>query len=322
MSASIQSNYSLNAYSTAVQDSAATKQPSGATVQGGSSFLSLALQASMAGVNKTLGLEGLTSGLFTDLSVRSPEELQAQYAGRTEPPTLEEMLHVKYPNLYYHVFDAGSGYWKTRNDYPHHLLYRPAGKAADTLENWTPSGPNPDDCASKEIRALGSVPPCSKAVVIHPAVQARMEEDPEYAYEIMAKIDTWFLFDAMRNEAVQPGCSAEISQAVAIGEDGNICNACTSGQPRITCSGFDQFDWWELRMSRHTDLMKLLVKIQIQHSLQVTQQFRDLEKTAAAKRQLADLLAERKLTDNLGDTIAGISTQTVLDLTRREIWGA
>ena len=51
--------------------------------------------------------------------------------------------------------------------------------------NWQPTGSNPfygsvdgQFIASKEIKALGSVPPGSKAVVIHPAVQARMEQDP------------------------------------------------------------------------------------------------------------------------------------------------
>ena len=44
---------------------------------------------------------------------------------RTEAPgstetvketSLESMLKAKYPGLAYHVFDAGSSYWRTRND--------------------------------------------------------------------------------------------------------------------------------------------------------------------------------------------------------------
>ena len=42
--------------------------------------------------------------------------------------------------------------------------------------------------APKAIHALGSVPPGSKAVVIHPDVQARMEQDADYAKQIMEKI--------------------------------------------------------------------------------------------------------------------------------------
>ena len=101
------------------------------------------------------------------------------------------MLRVKYPNIHYHVFDASSGFWSTRNDYPHYLLYQDGDKAKETLENWQPKGENPfygsiDErfIAPKELKALGSVPPGSKAAVIHPKVQERMERDPACAQEI------------------------------------------------------------------------------------------------------------------------------------------
>ena len=103
------------------------------------------------------------------------------------------------------------------------------------LENWRPVGENPfygsidgKFIAPKEIHALGSVPPGSKAVVIHPDVQKRMEEDPDYAYEIMETIDNWFAYDIARNEAVMPGHTVGMSQAVAIGKDGTIVNAAAS----------------------------------------------------------------------------------------------
>ena len=45
-------------------------------------------------------------------------------ASSVQETTLEGMLKAKYPNLKYHVFDASSSYWRTRNDYPHYLLYQ------------------------------------------------------------------------------------------------------------------------------------------------------------------------------------------------------
>ena len=129
-----------------------------------------------------------------------------------EPVSLETMLKEKYPNIRYHVFDASSSYWRARTDYPHYLLYQEGDEAKETLENWKPEGPNPfygsidgKFIAPKEIHALGSVPPGSKAVVIHPKVQERMEQDPAYAKEIYERIDTWFTFDVARNEAIMPG---------------------------------------------------------------------------------------------------------------------
>ena len=96
------------------------------------------------------------------------DTVDIQGTAATGAPSLEEMLKAKYPNIHYHVFDASSGYWKTRNDYPHYLLYQDGDRAKETLENWQPEGTNPfygsidgRFTAPKEIHALSSVPPGS-----------------------------------------------------------------------------------------------------------------------------------------------------------------
>ena len=248
-------------------------------------------------------------------------------ASGVEAASLEAMLKAKYPGLHYHVFDASGGYWKTRTDYPHYLLYQDGDKAKETLENWQPSGSNPfygsvngQFIAPKEIRALSSVPPGSKAVVIHPKVQERMEQDPAYAEEIFAKIDAWFAFDVARNEAHMPGCTLGMSQAVAIGEDGNICNACSSSGGRITYSKSGSDDgksWWDLRMARHAELMKLLVESRLERKWQTS----ELLSAAEAKARLADMLKNGNLPEIFGDEISGIPTETVLAMTQAQVWG-
>ena len=197
----------------------------------------------------------------------------------------------------------------------------------ETLENWQPAGGNSfygsvdgQFIAPKEIKALGSVPPGSKAVVIHPKVQERMEQDPAYAMEIYAKIDTWFTFDAAGNEAIMPGSTWDMSQAVAIGEDGNICNACSSSPGRITYSksGSDEEEsWWDLRMARHAEFMKLAMEKQIQRRMQAS----DLLAASAAKSQLASMMNSGNLQAIFGDEIAGIPTETVLAITQAQVWG-
>ena len=248
-------------------------------------------------------------------------------AAAVEPVSLEEMLKAKYPGLHYHVFDASSSYWKTRNDYPHYLLYQDGDKAKETLENWQPSGDNPfygsidgRFIAPDAIKALGRVSPGSKAVVIHPAVQERMEQDPAYAEEIFAKIDAWFAFDVARNEAHMPGCTLGMSQAVAIGEDGNICNACSSsgGSFSFSSSGSsDMESWWELRMARHAELMELLIERQIERRWEAS----ELASAAAAKAQLADMLKNGNLLEIFGDEVAGVPTESFLALVQSQIWG-
>ena len=330
MSNRIQPSYGTQTYS-APAKARETKQAG----TRGSSFMDMAARASKsragtfaAGLGGLAGMAAMPTSLMMDLAVRSGGQVQAAGAEAVEAPSLETMLKAKYPNIHYHVFDASSGYWRTRNDYPHYLLYQDGDKAKETLENWQPTGANPfygsidgRFTAPKEIHALGNVPPGSKAVVIHPKVQERMEQDPAYAQEIFAKIDTWFAFDAARNEAIMPGSTWDMSQAVAIGEDGNICNACSSsagGEITYSKSGSDDEEsWWDLRMARHAEFMKLAVEKQLQRHIQADR----LAASAAAKSQLAAMLADGNLREIFGSEIAGIPTETILAITQSQVWG-
>lgn len=265
----------------------------------------------------------MLSFIYNKRGVLEAEQIQAEKVSETQSVSLEAMLKQKYTRLVYHVFDASSSFWKTRNDYPHYMLYQ---KNADVsaLENWKPKGPNPEYMASKEIRALSQVPPGSRAVVIHPKVQARMEQEPEYAKEIAARIDAWFTFDLLRNEAIIPGCSMELSQSVAIGEDGNIVNVQTSSPGRITYSksgSEEEIDYWEIRLNRHAYFLKQWQEEQIEHKMEVSRQFKEQNMTEAVKAQLARLINGNDFKNIIGDTIAGVSTDAVLAQTRALIWG-
>ena len=330
MSNTIQPGYGTQTHSTPTKSREAKQ-----TGTQGSSFMDMAAQASRSradtfttGLGGLAGMAAMPTSLMMDLAVRSGGQVQAGGTEAVEAPSLETMLKAKYPNIHYHVFDASSGYWRTRNDYPHYLLYQDGDKAKETLENWQPTGANPfygsidgRFTAPKEIHALGNVPPGSKAVVIHPKVQERMEQDPAYAQEIFAKIDTWFAFDVARNEAIMPGSTWDMSQAVAIGEDGNICNACSSsagGEITYSKSGSDDGEsWWDLRMARHAEFMKLAVEKQIQRHIQAS----ELAASAAAKSQLAAMLTGGNLREIFGSEIAGIPTETVLAITQSQVWG-
>ncbi len=330
MSNTIQPGYGMRTYSSPTKDREARQ-----TGTQGSIFMDMAARASRSradtfttGLGGLAGMAAMPTSLMMDLAVRSGGQVQAAETEAVEAPSLETMLKAKYPNIHYHVFDASSGYWRTRNDYPHYLLYQDGDKAKETLENWQPTGANPfygsidgRFTAPKEIHALGNVPPGSKAVVIHPKVQERMEQDPAYAQEIFAKIDTWFAFDVARNEAIMPGSTWDMSQAVAIGEDGNICNACSSsagGEITYSKSGSDDEEsWWDLRMARHAEFMKLAVEKQIERHIQASQ----LAASAAAKSQLASMLTGGNLREIFGSEIAGIPTETVLAITQSQVWG-
>ena len=145
MSNTIQQGYGTQTYSTPAK-ARATKQ-SGSQAN---SFLDMAAQTSRnrmdtltTGMSGLMGMAGLPTSLMVDLSVRATGQVQTEGVEATEAPSLETMLKAKYPNIHYHVFDASSGYWRTRNDYPHYLLYQDGDKAKETMENWQPTGANP-----------------------------------------------------------------------------------------------------------------------------------------------------------------------------------
>lgn len=259
-------------------------------------------------------------------------DLTAQGTGQVQGATLEEMLKNRYGNVTYHVFDASSPYWRTRNDYPHYLLYQEGEQAKETLENWQPQGPNPfygsvdgRFTAPEAIRALSGIPAGRTAVVIHPEAQKRMEEDPAYAAELMERIDTWFAFDAARNEAVMPGITARSSRCVAIGADGEIVNAqsFSHGEITVSSSGGDSSsrrdwtdDWWTLRMARQADFMALLVESQLEHSARLSGWLAD-----SSAAELAQMLNGGGLEEILGDTVGGNSTAAILAQTRARVLG-
>ena len=292
----------------------------------GTSALTRLYSSTMA--SKKIGDDGFLHLAVVAANSAPGESLAADAPAGVAAASLEEMLKAKYPGLHYHVFDASGSAWKTRTDYPHYLLYQDGDRAKETLENWQPSGPNPfygsidgRFIAPDAIKALGRVPPGSKAVVIHPAVQERMEQDPAYAEEIFAKVDAWFAFDVARNEAHMPGCTLGMSQAVAIGEDGNICNACSSsGGGSFSFSGGgsgDMESWWELRMARHAELMEKLIERQLERRWEAS----ELASAAAAKAALADMLENGNLSEIFGDKVAGVPTESFLALVQSQIWG-
>lgn len=265
-------------------------------------------------------------GSFFDNVVQAASVTQTEETAPAQAISLEEMLKARHPGLVYHVFDASTPYWRTREDYPFHLLYQ-KNINTEALENWKPSGPNPDQTSPNVQRNLAAIPPGGKAVIIHPKVQERMEQDPEYANLIYQRIESWWAFDIARNEAILPGSTAGMSQAIAIGEDGNIANVQASSGPSMTRSKREKDegpDFWELRKNRHDWYMKLWIEEQLQRRLTASTQLPAMEYAffPIPKAQLIDMLNSDELKSILGDTISGVPVDEVLEQTRKDAVGA
>ena len=277
------------------------------------------------------------SGVYESKGAASVDVARTEEVAGTQKLSVESMLKGKYPNLVYNVGDATSSHWRTRNDYPFEALFQEGEKSTELIENWKPTGANP-----KNQRHL-AIPPNSKAVMIHPKAQERMEKDPEFAKEVMERIESWWAYDIARNEAIAPGYTTGMSQAIAIGEDGEIANV-------LSCGGGDtmrsnkqknneeeEYDWWMERMARHAMFMQLWLEGKTDINLSSFSFMRggsfgsfgasgfggmnsmlSMQSGQSAEREIYSML-QNGLKEKLGDTICGMPTDEVIDETWADI---
>ena len=275
------------------------------------------------------------SGVYESKSATSVDATKTKETTGTEKVSVESMLKAKYPNLVYNVGDATSSDWRTRNDYPFEALFQKGEKSTEMIENWKPTGSNP-----KNQRYL-AVAPNSKVVMIHPKAQERMEKDPEFAKEVMERIERWWAYDIARNEAITPGCTTGMSQAIAIGEDGEIANVLSCGgsdtmrsNKQKNNSEEDEYDWWTERMARHAMFMQLWLEGKSDINLSSfsfmgggsfgssgfggINSMLAMQSGQSAEREIHSML-QNGLKEKLGDTICGMPTDEVIQQTFADI---
>ena len=287
--------------------------------------------------NKTSGREQVNSfsGVLKSKSAASVDAGKTERTAGTEKVSLESMLKAKYSNLVYNVGDGTSSAWRTRNDYPFEALFQEGEKSTELIENWKPTGSNP-----KNQRYL-AVTPNSKAVMIHPKAQERMENDPEFAKEVRERIESWWAYDIARNEAIAPGYTTGMSQAIAIEEDGEIANVLSCGggdsigMNKNKKDNEDEYNWWMERMARHAMYMELLRTGRIDYSKYAfvgsgsfgsfggsgfngMNSMLAMQSGQSAEREIHNML-QNGLKEKLGDTICGMPTDEVIDGTWKDI---
>jgi hypothetical protein len=85
--------------------------------------------------------------------------------------------------------DISPSNWQ-RNDFPFWKYFRP-DTSADALNDWRPTGPNPPQTRGDLQRNYGSIGPGRIAVLVPESLQQKMDADPAYARQIMAKLQEW-----------------------------------------------------------------------------------------------------------------------------------
>ena len=122
-----------------------------------------------------------------------------------------------------------SGIW-SRTDFPFWEYFK-EGISAEVLNNWQPSGPQPDMLDPKIQSSLRGIGYGKVSILIPEKLQEKMDADPAYAEEIYRKVAKWKEdYDAWDNSvAASLGMNVAAHQfsksyCVQLDEDGNVGN--------------------------------------------------------------------------------------------------
>ena len=210
------------------------------------------------------GLTGKVGGYYQAQQYRKNEaarksegvgfsELAAAKAAERESVSgmsFEEMLKAKYPEAKYHVMDAykiPSGIW-CRNDFPFEKFFN--DDVDESVMNWKPSGKEPAMSDAKVQSRLTSTLG-KKAIVIPPALEEKMKNDPELAKSVMQKVENHIA----ASDARLPGVRK--SFVITFDEDGEIANFTTVSEGKITVSSSEFVEARKAREAKHAEYERL-----------------------------------------------------------------
>lgn len=135
--------------------------------------------------------------------------------------------------------DISSGNWQ-RNDFPFWQYFDP-DTSADALNDWKPAGANPPQTRSDLQRNYNSVGSGQMAILIPEKLQQKMDADPAYARQIIAKVQEWKEdYDRWDNTvAASYGMNVAEDQAAKsyvfdLDENGDVRNCTVTAPGRIT----------------------------------------------------------------------------------------
>ena len=144
-------------------------------------------------------------------------------AGTVTGQSFEEMMKGKYPEMKIHQVDASkipSGIW-CRTDFPFEKFFDD-NVDYDEVVNWKSSGAAPA-MNSKECQARYQSTFGKKSVLVPPALQEKMDNDPALAQKVANTVDAFIQQSQMPPRAV--------SVLISLDENGEIANwtTCTEG---------------------------------------------------------------------------------------------
>lgn len=168
---------------------------------------------------------GKSEGMsFAELAAAKAAE-QSDVSGMS----FKDMWQARFPGAYYHTADAykiPQSAWQ-RYDFPHEKFF--SNELDESVIDWKPTGAEPKltdaSVQSRIDSTLGK-----KAIVVPPALEEKMKNDPALAQQIMAKVESFIMND---QATLPPG--RIYSCVVVLDENGEIAHAAgSSGGGNLT----------------------------------------------------------------------------------------
>lgn len=179
---------------------------------------------------KSLALNGIGLGNVSEITRKGNDfsKLLSEQIEEVYTSNIEAVLKEKYPQLTYHVCDASKFVYWNRLDFPFSEIFK-ENMDESKLDNWRPTTAHATGYEDYVQKDRISIPQGAYSVIIHPDVQKKMMMDSTYEQKILDKIDRHFQDTIEINEAIAPGCTIGMKQAVYIDATGEIGNQVSIG---------------------------------------------------------------------------------------------
>ena len=136
--------------------------------------------------------------------------------------SFKDMWQTRFPGAYYHTMDAykiPQGTWE-RYDFPHEQFFN--NNVDESVLDWKPTGAEPK-LTDKSVQSRIDTTLGKKAIVVPPALEEKMKNDPALAQKVMAKVERFIVND---EATLPPG--RIYSCVVILDENGEIAHAAGS----------------------------------------------------------------------------------------------
>lgn len=217
---------------------------------------------SILGVNGTLAdayqYANRTQKTGTGRGVSFAELAATKASGQesVEGMSFKDMWQTRFPGAYYNVMDTSriDGSLWGRNDYPWDQYF--SNHVDASVLDWKPSGAEPamsDPKIQEKIRStLGK-----KSIVVPPALEEKMKNDPQLAQKIMERVENFIA----ANDAVQihrEGYYQNPNKGylIALDENGEIAHSCVTSES-MSISSSEFVEARKAREAKHAEYERL-----------------------------------------------------------------